>query len=77
MKIKRLAPEWYRLDVQGSPYYADLQKVNDLFWQASIRAKNTHAEVTHTRAFRWLTDVREAAERSVADLAHSEGRPGD
>jgi hypothetical protein len=48
-----------------------------LFWQGSIKEKGTQAEVDHTLLFRRLADVRQAAELLVADLAHSEGRPGD
>ncbi len=77
MIIKRLAPEWYRLDAPGSPYYVDVQKLNDLFWQGSIRERGTNAEVSHTTTFRRLSCVRQAAERLAADLAHSQEEPGD
>jgi hypothetical protein len=75
--IRRLADHWYRRDAPGSPYYADLRKGPEGSWQGSIRSKDSHSEVAHTVPFRRLADVREAAERVVADLTHSEKRPGD
>jgi hypothetical protein len=77
MKIKRLAPEWYRLDHPNSSYYADIQKVDYRFWQGSVREKNTNTEVAHTEFFSRLADVRQEAERLVADLAQSEEGPGN
>ena len=71
MIIRRLADHWYRRDAPGSPYYADLRKGPEGSWQGSIRSKDSHSEVTHTVPFRRL------AERVVADLTHSEKRPGD
>jgi hypothetical protein len=58
MIIKRLGPEWYRLDAQSSPYYVGIQKVDDLFWQGSIRDKGSNTEVSHTGTFRRLSDAR-------------------
>jgi hypothetical protein len=77
MIIKRLAPDWYRLNTPGDPYYADLRQGPEGSWQGSIRTKRTNLEVGHTEPFRRLTDARQAAEQLVTNLAHSEPRPGD
>jgi hypothetical protein len=77
MIIRRLTPEWYRLDSQGSPCYVDIRKVDDWFWQGSIKKKDTHAEVDHTALFRRLADVRQAPEQLVAELIHSTEEPDE
>jgi hypothetical protein len=52
-------------------------KVNDLFWQGSIKEKGTQAEVDHTLLFRRLADVRQASEQLVAELSHSTEEPDE
>ena len=73
IRIKRLSQEWYRLDHPDSSHYADLQKADALFWQGSIRAKGSNAEVSHTETFRRLTDVREVVEHLVQQ-ANAKGK---
>jgi hypothetical protein len=50
----------------------DIQKVNNFFWQGSIKEKGSNTEMDRTLLFRKLADVRQAAEQLVAELMQEE-----